>query len=46
MLTQPIAIAVDAYDIKEKKVMVTIKLTSTTGEVEEIQQDSPFFTGS
>jgi len=40
ILTQPISIAVDAYDIKEKKVMITIKLTSTTGDVEE------FFTGS
>ena len=46
ILTQPISIAVDAYDIKEKKVMITIKLISTTGDVEEIEQDSPFFTGS
>lgn len=46
VLTQPISIAVDAYDIKEKKVMITIKLTSTGDEVEEIEQQSPFFTGS
>jgi len=46
VLTQPISIAVDAYDIKEKKVIITIKLLSTTGDVEEIEQDSPFFTGS
>jgi len=46
ILTQPISIAVDAYDIKEKKVMISIILTSTTGDVEEIQQQSPFFTGS
>jgi polyferredoxin len=46
ILTQPISIAVDAYDIKEKKVMITIKLTSSTGDVEEIEQQSPFFTGS
>jgi len=46
MFTQPIAIAVDAYDMKEKKVMITIKLSSTTGDVEEIEQQSPFFTGS
>jgi len=46
ILTQPISIAVDTYDIKEKKVMITIKLTSTSGDVEEIQQESPFFTGS
>lgn len=46
ILTQPIAIAVDAYDIKEKKVMITIKLISHSADVEEIQQQSPFFTGS
>jgi len=46
VLTQPISIAVDAYDIKEKKIMITIKLTSSTGEIEDIQQQSPFFTGA
>lgn len=46
VLTQPISIAVDAYDIKEKKVMITIILSSANGTVEEIQQESPFFTGS
>lgn len=46
ILTQPISIAADTYDIKEKKVIITIKLTSTSGDVEEIQQQSPFFTGS
>lgn len=45
ILTQPIAIAVDPYDIKAKKVMITIILTSTSGDVEEISQQSPFFLG-
>ena len=46
ILTQPISIAVDAYDIKEKKIIITIRLSSNTGDVEELQQQSPFFTGS
>ena len=45
IFTHPIAIAVDAYDIKEKKVMITIKLTRETGEVEEVEQETPFFLG-
>ncbi len=45
ILTQPIAIAVDPYDIKEKKRIITIILTSTSGDVEEIKQDTPFFLG-
>lgn len=45
ILTQPIAIAVDPYEIKAKKVMITIILTSTSRDVEEISQQSPFFLG-
>lgn len=45
ILTQPIAIAVDPYGIKAKKIMLTIKLSSTNAEVEEISQQSPFFLG-
>ncbi|WP_094752680.1 cytochrome c oxidase accessory protein CcoG [Psychromonas sp. CD1] len=40
IFTQPITIVVDAYAIKAKKVMITIRLNSKT---EEIKQDSPFF---
>ncbi|WP_354622922.1 cytochrome c oxidase accessory protein CcoG [Psychromonas sp. MME2] len=43
ILTQPIAIAVDPYGIKAKKLMVSLILTSDSGET--IQQDSPFFLG-
>ena len=43
VLTQPIAIAVDPYDIKEKKRIITIILTSTDENIEQIKQDSPFF---
>lgn len=43
ILTQPIAIAIDPYNIKKKKLTVTIILTSEEGE--QIQQDSPFFLG-
>ncbi|WP_037027787.1 cytochrome c oxidase accessory protein CcoG [Psychromonas aquimarina] len=45
ILTQPIAVAVDAYGIKAKKVMITITLTSSSGDVEKIEQQSPFFIG-
>ncbi|TEW54118.1 cytochrome c oxidase accessory protein CcoG [Psychromonas sp. RZ22] len=42
VFTQPISIAVDPYDIKSKKVILTIKLTNVEdGEV--IEQESPFF---
>lgn len=43
VLTQPIAIAVDPYDIKEKKRTITIILTSKNENLEQIRQDSPFF---
>ncbi|WP_019615282.1 cytochrome c oxidase accessory protein CcoG [Psychromonas ossibalaenae] len=45
ILTQPIAVAVDAYGIKAKKIMITITLTSSSGDVEKIEQQSPFFIG-
>lgn len=45
VFTQPIAIAVDAYNIKQKKVMITIKLSSSSdnGDNQVIEQDTPFF---
>jgi cytochrome c oxidase accessory protein FixG len=45
VLTQPIAIAVDPYNIKEKKRMITIILTKKDGDFEQIKQQSPFFLG-
>ena len=45
ILTQPIAIAIDPYNIKEKKRTITIILTSTEDNSEQIKQDSPFFLG-
>lgn len=43
VFTQPIAIAVDPYDIKAKKVMITIILSSKADDIEEIKQETPFF---
>lgn len=45
IFTQPISIAVDAYDIKQKRVIITIKLSSLSrnGDVQVIEQDTPFF---
>ena len=45
IFTHPIAIAVDAYGMKENKIMIKIKLKSTSGNAEEIEQESPFFLG-
>ena len=45
IFTHPISIAVDAYGMKEKKVMIKIKLTSLTGDADEVEQESPFFLG-
>ena len=43
IFTQPISIAVDPYDIKAKKVNITIKLTSLGEDGEVIKQDTSFF---
>ena len=45
VLTQPISIAVDPYGFKEKRVNLTITLTSASGEVETIEQETTFFLG-
>ncbi|MGB5445895.1 MAG: cytochrome c oxidase accessory protein CcoG [Psychromonas sp.] len=45
VLTQPIAIAVDPYGFKEKRVNITITLTSASGEIEKIEQETTFFLG-
>lgn len=45
IFTQPISIAVDPYDIKEKKITVTIKLTNLDEDAEVIQQTASFFIG-
>ena len=45
IFTQPISIAVDPYDIKEKKRTITIKLTNLDDSDEIIQQDASFFLG-
>ncbi|WP_415231908.1 cytochrome c oxidase accessory protein CcoG [Psychromonas sp.] len=45
VLTQPIAIAVDPYEIKEKRINITITLTGASGEVETIEQKTTFFLG-
>ena len=44
IFTQPISIAVDPYDIKAKKITVTIKLTNIESD-EVIEQDASFFLG-
>lgn len=44
VFTQPISIAVDPYDIKAKKITVTIKLTNVDNN-EVIEQDASFFLG-
>ncbi len=44
IFTQPISIAVDPYDIKAKKITVTIKLTNIENN-EVIEQDASFFLG-
>ena len=45
IFTQPISIAVDPYDIKEKKRTITIKLINSDDSDEVIQQDASFFLG-
>ncbi|HEY5716258.1 MAG TPA: cytochrome c oxidase accessory protein CcoG [Psychromonas sp.] len=45
VLTQPIAIAVDPYGFKEKRINITITLTSASGEIEKIEQETTFFLG-
>ena len=45
VFTQPISIAVDPYEIKKKKVTITIKLTSLGENTEVIEQDTSFFLG-
>ncbi|MEL0660419.1 cytochrome c oxidase accessory protein CcoG [Psychromonas arctica] len=44
VFTQPISIAVDPYDIKAKKITLTIKLTNVDNN-EVIEQDASFFLG-
>ncbi|MCK5818943.1 MAG: cytochrome c oxidase accessory protein CcoG [Psychromonas sp.] len=46
IFTQPIAIAVDPYGIKKSKVMITLKLINTKGNIKEIEEQIPFFLGS
>ncbi|MFT7054292.1 MAG: cytochrome c oxidase accessory protein FixG [Psychromonas sp.] len=45
VLTQPISIAVDPYDIKGNKIYITITLTGASGEIEKIEQQTTFFLG-
>jgi cytochrome c oxidase accessory protein FixG len=45
VLTQPISIAVDPYGYTQKKINIMITLTSTSGDVEKIEQETPFFLG-
>jgi len=43
VISQAITIAVDPYDIKEKKRIITIILSPADKHAQEIKQDSPFF---
>lgn len=45
VFTQPIAVAVDPYEIKQRRITLTIKLTSLGKGGEVIEQDTPFFLG-
>lgn len=45
VLTQPISIAVDPYEIKENRINIIITLTGASGEIEKIEQQTTFFLG-
>jgi cytochrome c oxidase accessory protein FixG len=45
VLTQPISIAVDPYEYTQKRINITITLTSVSGDIETIEQETTFFLG-